>query len=554
MGHFFAEWSSRFSLRTRFIALIAALVFATTLMLGWVASRESAQQLKAQIGSASSREAYQMVNLLDRIMDARVKQVKLLLAMQTLGTENDSRMLQRQLERLQDSFNVVSWIGLTDTQGTVRAATNGILEGVSIAQRPVFLEGQHKLWVGDVHEAVLLASLLPSPTGEALKFVDIATPVHDRNDRFSGVLAVHLSWEWAEYIERTLFSHVKAKSDTDILLLSQDATVLLGSDDMLGQSLASLKHVPGLGDTTPTWAVETWPDGQRYVTGYARSGGFEDFSGLGWVAISRQPISNAFAPAQRLQTSIMSIGLLLALVFATVGWCVASSIVAPIKRLARAADRIEEGEQASTIPLERGASEFKRLSVSLRNMVGRLSDQRQTISRLEDLANTDPLTGLPNRAFLMQYLQHAVPEAQRHLQNMVVIYIDLDGFKRVNDELGHHAGDLLLIEITYRLKNALRSGDVVARLGGDEFVMVLKTQPEYLEPLTHEVGRRLLNAIERPIQLVEGQTATVGCSLGAAWWPQHGEHIETVLKLADSALYAAKSQGKHRLVIHRPGR
>ncbi|UYG00793.1 MULTISPECIES: diguanylate cyclase domain-containing protein [unclassified Halomonas] len=554
MGHFFAEWSSRFSLRTRFIALIAALVFATTLMLGWVASRESAQQLEAHIGSASSRAAYQMVNMLDRSMDARIKQVNLLLAIQTLGRDTQPHVLRRQLERLQDSFNIVSWIGLTDTQGTVRVATDGILEGLSIAHRPVFVEGQHRPWVGDVHEAVMLASLLPSPTGEALKFVDIATPVHDRRGEFSGVLAVHLSWEWAEYIERTLLAPAEKQQDADLLLLSSDATVLLGPHELLGRSLNSLKYVPRPGNTTPSWAVETWPDGQRYVTGYARSGGFEDFEGLGWVAISRQPVSDAFAPAKRLQAAIMSIGLLLAVVFAAVGWCGASFIVAPIKRLAQAADRIGEGDQAGIIPLERGASEFKRLSVSLREMVGRLSDQRQTISRLEDLANSDPLTGLPNRAFLMQYLQHAVPEAQRHLQNMVVMYIDLDGFKRVNDELGHHAGDLLLIEITNRLKNALRSGDVVARLGGDEFVMVLKTQPEYLEPLTHEVGRRLLNAIERPIQLAEGQTATVGCSLGAAWWPHHGEHIETVLKLADNALYAAKSQGKHRLVIHRPGR
>ena len=165
---------------------------------------------------------------------------------------------------------------------------------------------------------------------------------------------------------------------------------------------------------------------------------------------------------------------------------------------------------------------------------------------------TDPLTGLPNRAFLNQYMQLAIPEAERNQQSMVVMYIDLDGFKQVNDVLGHHAGDLLLIEITQRLKNALRSGDVVARLGGDEFVMVLKTKQEYMEVLTHEVSRRLLTAIAQPILLPDNKRAHVGCSLGAAWWPHHGLHIDTVLQLADSALYAAKSKGKHQLVIHRP--
>lgn len=543
---------SRFSLRSRFIALIATLVFATTLLLGWVASRESAQQMEANIGNAASEAAYQMVDKLDRNMDARIKEVKLLLGMQALTTDTNPSALREQLERLQDNHNVVSWIGFTDPEGTVQAATGGILEGVSIAQRPVFIEGRESLWIGDVHEAVLLAQLLPNPSGEELQFVDIATPVYDRNEELQGVLAVHLSWEWAEYIQQSIFSPAKKRQNNEILLLSAGGTVLLGPEALMGKSLDSLRHIPGPTNISPQWAIETWPNGEQFVTGYARSSGFEDFPGLGWIAITRNPIASAFAPVEQLQTAIMGIGTLLALLFAMIGWMIASRMVTPLTRLASAADQIQDGEQADCIPLENGSPEMKRLSTSMRNMVSRLLDQRQTINRLEDLANTDPLTGLPNRAFLNQYLQLAIPEAERNQQSMVVMYIDLDGFKRVNDELGHHAGDLLLIEITQRLKNALRSGDVVARLGGDEFVMVLKTKQEYLDMLTHEVSRRLLTAIAQPIFLPENKRAHVGCSLGAAWWPHHGLHIETVLQLADSALYAAKSKGKHQLVIHKP--
>lgn len=543
---------SRFSLRSRFIALIAALVFATTLLLGWVASRESAQQMEANIGNTASEAAYQMLDKLDRSMDARIKEVKLLLGMQALTNDTSTSVLREQLERLQDNYNVVSWIGFTDPEGTVQAATGGILEGVSIAQRPVYIEGREALWVGDVHEAVLLAQLLPNPSGEELKFVDIATPVYDRNEEFQGVLAVHLSWEWAEYIQQSMFSPAKQRQDNEILLLSANGTLLLGPEALMGKSLDSLEHLPSPTNTSPQWAIETWPNGEQYVTGYARSSGFEDFPGLGWIAITRNPVASAFAPVEQLQAAIMGIGMLLALIFAMIGWMIASRMVAPLTRLARAADQIQDGEHADRIPEESGSPEMKRLSTSMRNMVSRLWDQRQTINRLEGLANTDPLTGLPNRAFLNQYLQLAIPEAERNKQSMAVMYIDLDGFKQVNDELGHHAGDLLLIEITQRLKNALRSGDVVARLGGDEFVMVLKTKQEHLEMLTHEVSRRLLTAIAQPILLPENKRAHVGCSLGAAWWPQHGLHIDAVLKLADSALYAAKSKGKHQLVIHRP--
>ncbi|MBT2785227.1 MULTISPECIES: sensor domain-containing diguanylate cyclase [unclassified Halomonas] len=545
---------SRFSLRSRFIALIATLVFATTLLLGWVASRESAQQMEDNIGNATAEAAYQMIDKLDRNMDARIKEVKLLLAMQALTSDTNTSALREHLERLQDNHNVVSWIGFTDPAGTVQAATGGILEGVSIAQRPVFIEGRETLWIGDVHEAVLLAQLLPNPSGEALKFVDIATPVYDRNEELQGVLAVHLSWQWAEYIQHSMFAPTQQRQDAEMLLLSANGTVLLGPEALIGQTLNSLKRIPGPTTTSPQWAIETWPNGEQFVTGYARSSGFEDFSGLGWVAVSRKPVSTAFAPVEELQTAIMGIGILLALLFAMAGWMIASRMVAPLSRLASAADRIQDGEHADCIPLENGSPEMKRLSTSMRNMVSRLLDQRQTIHRLEDLANTDPLTGLPNRAFLNQYLQLAIPEAERNQQSMVVMYIDLDGFKQVNDELGHHAGDLLLIEITQRLKNALRSGDVGARLGGDEFVMVLKTKPEHLEMLTHEVSRRLLTAIAQPILLPENKRAHVGCSLGAAWWPHHGLHIDTVLQLADGALYEAKSKGKHQLVIHKPCR
>ena len=541
---------THFSLRSRFIVLIATLVFATTLLLGWVASHESAEQIEANIGNAASEAAYQMIDKLDRSMDARIKEVKLLLGIQAFTNDTDTGLLREQLERLQDNHNVVSWIGFTDPEGTVQAATGGILEGVSIAQRPVFIEGREALWVGDVHEAVMLAQLLPNPSGEELQFVDIATPVYDRNQILQGVLAVHLSWQWAEYVQQSMLAPTPHRQDTEMLLLSANGTVLLGPEALMGQSLTSLAHIPAPTSTSPQWAIETWPDGERYMTGYARSSGFEDFPGLGWIAVSRRPVMTALAPVEQLQAAIMGIGILLALLFAIIGWVIASRMVAPLTRLASAADKMQDGEHADSIPLESGSPELKRLSTSMRNMVTRLLDQRSTINRLEDLANTDPLTGLPNRAFLNQYLQLAIPEAERNQQSMVVVFIDLDGFKQVNDDLGHHAGDLLLIEITQRLKNALRSGDVVARMGGDEFVMVLKTKEEHLEMLTHEISRRLLGSIDHPVLLPDNEQARVGCSLGAAWWPHHGLNINTVLQLADEALYAAKARGKHQLVIH----
>lgn len=535
----------RLSLRTRIIALVTTLVFTITMLISWVASREAAAQLEANIGETSANTAYHMVDKLNRSMDARIKEVKLLLGLK--DTEDD-QLARAQLEYLQGNYDVVSWLGITDTQGTVVAATGGILEGQSIAQRPVFIEGQHELWIGDVHDAVLLSQLLPNPTGEPIQFVDIAAPLEDASGAFSGVLAVHLSWEWAARVKDSMFSPALQEQQTDLLLLSKDGIVLLGPPYLRGQAL------PFTHDTSnpsmPQWSVETWSDGRRYVTGIAHSQGFGDFPGLGWVAVSRQPVEAAFAPVARLNELILGTGLLVALLFSIIGWVLASRLVAPLTRLARAADNIQTAQTHAAITLETGSPEFERLSTSMRDMVERLLDQRQTISRLEDLANTDPLTGLPNRSFLDQYLQHTLAEMERQQHSLVVLMFDLDGFKRVNDTLGHHAGDLLLIEVTQRLKATLRSGDVVARLGGDEFVMIIKSPSVSSASLAKDISQRLLTHIAKPVPLPDGQTAQVGCSLGAAIWPQHGHAISQVFQRADAALYQAKHLGKHRLIIY----
>lgn len=538
----------RVSLRTRIIGLITSLVVAITLLLSWVASREAAIQLEANIGYSSADTAYQMVDKLNRSMDARIKEVRLLLGIQEFADRTDRFSVRAQLEHLQRNYDVLSWIGVTDATGLVVASTGGVLEGTSIAQRPVFIEGRQALWVGDVHDAVMLAQLLPNPTGEPVQFVDIAAPLYDQRGTFTGVLGVHLSWEWATQVKNSMFSPQLRAQQTELLLLSSQGRVILGPEELIGESLAFLENASD--SPTPAWSIETWPDGQRYVTGVARSQGFGDFPGLGWVAVSRQPVTNAFAPVEQLYELILGTGLLVALMFSIIGWLVASRLVAPLTRLARAADNIQAATHRGVITLETGSPELKRLSTSMRDMVERLIDQRQTISRLEDLANTDPLTGLPNRAFLTQYLQHTLPDAHRQQQSVIVLLFDLDGFKRVNDELGHHAGDLLLIEITQRLKSTLRSGDVVARLGGDEFVMILKSTAEHSAYLVTDVGQRLLQRIATPVLLPGGHRAQVGCSLGAAWWPQHGHDIEQVIQLADIALYQAKNKGKHRLVIY----
>ena len=159
----------------------------------------------------------------------------------------------------------------------------------------------------------------------------------------------------------------------------------------------------------------------------------------------------------------------------------------------------------------------------------------------ESLALTDPLTGLPNRRLLVDRVSMALVRARRDQSAMAVLYLDLDGFKEINDRLGHGAGDALLKMVAGRLSAAVREEDTVARLGGDEFVIVLHLSDG---ADAGQVASKLIAAVSQPYE-IEGQAVSVTISAGVALYPVHGEDAETLMKSADLVLYEAKRSGKN---------
>jgi two-component system cell cycle response regulator len=161
---------------------------------------------------------------------------------------------------------------------------------------------------------------------------------------------------------------------------------------------------------------------------------------------------------------------------------------------------------------------------------------------LEELALKDPLTGLANRRLLADRMSRALVHARRYKSTMAVVYLDLDGFKQINNTLGHGAGDDLLKMVAGRLTATVREEDTVARLGGDEFVIALwhVSSPDYA-PM---VALKIIEAVSQPYVL-EGQTVSVTSSAGIGIYPIHGEDADTLMKCADLALYEAKRAGKN---------
>jgi diguanylate cyclase (GGDEF)-like protein/PAS domain S-box-containing protein len=173
-----------------------------------------------------------------------------------------------------------------------------------------------------------------------------------------------------------------------------------------------------------------------------------------------------------------------------------------------------------------------------------ITDIKAHENQLELIAHFDALTHLPNRLLLADRLQQAMAQAQRRGTQLAVVYLDLDGFKNVNDQHGHDAGDQLLIALATAMKDTLREGDTLARIGGDEFVAVL-IDLDGIESCKHMLTR-LLSAASKPVNL---GAVTVHCSasLGATFYPQaHPIEQDQLLRQADQAMYQAKMAGKNR--------
>lgn len=193
---------------------------------------------------------------------------------------------------------------------------------------------------------------------------------------------------------------------------------------------------------------------------------------------------------------------------------------------------------------------FNDMTARLREHQGALEDRIAERTReLVYLANHDALTGLVNRAGFGQSLEDALRVARRRREALAVLLLDLDGFKSVNDTLGHEQGDRLLHEVARRLRTHCREVDVVARLGGDEFCIVLNAVGG-VHGAT-DVAERLLHALLAPVELL-GRSVTPRASIGIAMCPDDAQDAVGLLRAADTAMYAAKQAGKHRYQFYNP--
>ena len=265
--------------------------------------------------------------------------------------------------------------------------------------------------------------------------------------------------------------------------------------------------------------------------------------------VLQKSLDEATAPFSQLRASFGLLAFFCLLATVAGSFLIARKITRPIRSLAQAALRIQDGDYASPVPVsDRG--EIGAFAATFNHMQEAIALREQEVRRL---AYRDSLTDLPNRVQFLEELDQAIFACGKTGQAFSVLLMDLDRFRYVNDTLGHHAGDRVIMEVASRLRVALSEQDVLSRLGGDEFAVLLSPH-QGLEAAS--VAGQLLQCMHAPV-VVDGQSLDVGLSIGIARFPRHGLDAVTLLRRADVAMYVAKREHKgfeeydHRVDGHR---
>ncbi|HAY09100.1 MAG TPA: hypothetical protein DCY18_04045 [Thauera sp.] len=465
--------------------------------------------------------------------------------------------VRQTLNRILQTHPYYAWVGVVSSDGIVQASANGLLEGANVQQRSWFANGLQGAFIGDVHEAVLLAKLLPPQApNEPLRFVDFASPILDEANQVRGVLATHAHWTW---VADTILSALPRDSDVqgiEVLVLNAFGEVLYPYQAVGGLEIP-LRGMPQDGH-----ALVDWGGSQRYLTS-TRQVRTNTVTDLGWRIVVRQPVDSALEPVYDLNRTLLLISILAATLFMLVGHRVAKLFSTPVERLHQAAQRITAGDESTHIHGESSVKEFNELFSSLQAMTSTLVERRQTVedinTRLEQtvaertaqlrtanegldrLAHTDPLTGLRNRRAADGRLHEEYLRSRRSHSQFSVLMIDVDHFKQVNDRYGHEGGDQVLQQVATCLAHSMRETDFVARFGGEEFIAILPDTDLSGAVQVGEKLRRILNEVE--IAPVGHVTASIGVASSVG--TESSE--ELVIRHADQALYRAKRAGRNRV-------
>ena len=267
-----------------------------------------------------------------------------------------------------------------------------------------------------------------------------------------------------------------------------------------------------------------------------------------------QPLTTVLERVDTLAGVTLRIVLALGFVCIVLAALLARAVTRPINSMTRAVERFADGELATGLPLDRRdeigvlARCFHRMCKQIQQQIAELNCRRE---EMENLARHDPLTGLANRRLLVEHAEHAFASARRDNERLAVLFIDLDRFKPINDNLGHAVGDLLLKAVAERIRGVIRESDTPARIGGDEFVVLLEMIQDDIDAQT--VAEKIRVALNQPFEIVghgEEHRIAVSACIGIAFYPEDGTDLIELSRHADEAMYRAKESGRNAVAFY----
>ena len=373
--------------------------------------------------------------------------------------------------------------------------------------------------------------------GAAASF--IAAPMLDEEGRLLGVLAYQMP---IDRLNAVMQVNAGMGDSGETYVVGED--FLMRSDSRFAHTSTILETVVRTASAERALAGETGVDLGRDYRGVPVLAAYSpiEFLGVRWAILAEVDEAEVLAPLKSLRASLLWVVVATTLIIATVGSILAVKIARPLMEMKDTVLRLANDDLSVVIPAANGVDEVdemrRALGIFRENAMRRIGAEM----RIRHLANHDELTGLPTRRLAKDRLESALLSGKRHSWRVAVMFIDLDGFKAINDRFGHDGGDTLLREVGHRLRDCLRDSDTVARIGGDEFLAIISEFHD--DKVATWMVQKLVNAMKYPV-LIEGKEVQISASIGVALYPDHGESVDELIKRADQAMYEVKHSGKN---------
>lgn len=474
-------------------------------------------------------------------LDERERTLHRLAAAAPLGDLNDREALQAWLaaqHRLQSAFVPGLAILAPDGRALAEVRTATVMLASNTAETM-------PTWVRNALKGTpALGRPLRAPqTGETL--LPMAAPITDPQGRVLAVLTGLTALDAPGFLQP--LAQARVGSTGGLLVISPHDRLIVAATD----PEQVLRAAPAMGQIPLFDAAAIGHQGGGLITeasGAEAVAGVAPVPGAGWFVVARMPADEAFVTIERTRHFVRVHAVATVVIFLLLASVGLYLVFRPLLRAADHADRMSRGDMPlAPLPVARD-DEVGHLTKAFNRLLARLIDSQNELARM---AHHDALTGLPNRLLLADRMGQALARARRTRTRLAVLFMDLDGFKPINDSLGHEAGDLALVEVGRRLAAIVRESDTLSRVGGDEFALVLSDlgpDSDEASASARAVATKCMQALAEPVQIA-GQPCALGLSIGIALGDGDSS-FDALMSTADSAMYQAKQMGRGRYVLH----